>query len=162
GVTDVVICPIGFVSDHVEVIWDLDTELVDEVADLGVRVTRCATPGPSDEFTRMVLDLVDELETGIAGERPGREPSLGCTRDGNPTRSVLHADEPAEYGPTSSVVGTHLRLRQGRRDHRVHAVDAVQQLEHPGGQARGEPGDAVIQAVTGRPARAGPGGRPLD
>lgn len=83
GVTDVVICPIGFVSDHVEVIWDLDTELVDEVADLGVRVTRCATPGPSDEFTRMVLDLVDELETGLAGERPGREPSLGCTRDGN-------------------------------------------------------------------------------
>lgn len=82
GVGDVVVCPIGFLSDHVEVIWDLDTELVDEVTDLGVRVTRCATPGPSSEFTRMVLDLLDELETGTPDERPGAAPSLGCTRDG--------------------------------------------------------------------------------
>lgn len=82
GVRDVVVCPIGFVSDHVEVIWDLDTELVDEVTDLGVTVTRSATPGPSAEFTRLVLDLLDELESGTPGERPGEVPALGCTRDG--------------------------------------------------------------------------------
>lgn len=82
GVTDVVVCPIGFLSDHVEVIWDLDTELVDEVSDLGVTVTRCATPGPSAEFTAMVLELVDELEAGVPADRAGAEPSLGCTRDG--------------------------------------------------------------------------------
>lgn len=82
GVTDVVVCPIGFISDHVEVIWDLDTELVDEVADLDVTVTRCATPGPSSEFTTMILELLDELETGRPQDRGGGEPSLGCTPDG--------------------------------------------------------------------------------
>jgi len=82
GIRDVVICPIGFISDHVEVVWDLDTELVEDTEDLGVRVTRCATPGPSAEFTEMVLQLLDELETGRAVERLGAVPSLGCTRDG--------------------------------------------------------------------------------
>lgn len=82
GVRNIVICPVGFVSDHVEVIWDLDSELVDETADLGVRITRSATPGPTREFTEMVLQLLDELETGQALERPGGVPSLGCTRDG--------------------------------------------------------------------------------
>lgn len=82
GLRDVVICPVGFVSDHVEVVWDLDTELVDETADLGVRITRCATPGPSRQFTEMVLQLLDELETGESVERLGTAPSLGCTRDG--------------------------------------------------------------------------------
>lgn len=82
GIHDVVVCPIGFVSDHVEVIWDLDTELVDDTEDLGVRITRCATPGPSPEFTEMILQLLDELETGNAIDRLGDVPSLGCTRDG--------------------------------------------------------------------------------
>jgi ferrochelatase len=82
GVHDVVVCPIGFISDHVEVVWDLDTELVDETEDLGVRITRCATPGPSSEFTEMVLQLFDELETGNPVVRLGEVPSLGCTRDG--------------------------------------------------------------------------------
>ena len=82
GITDVVVVPIGFISDHVEVIWDLDTELVDEVRELGVTVTRCATPGPSAEFARMVVDLIEEIETGTAQPRPGAVPALGRTRDG--------------------------------------------------------------------------------
>ncbi|AWH95501.1 ferrochelatase [Dietzia psychralcaliphila] len=81
-VRDVVIVPIGFISDHVEVIWDLDTELVDEVRELGVTVTRCATPGPSPEFARMVLQLLDEVESGVKGDRLGDVPALGCNRDG--------------------------------------------------------------------------------
>lgn len=82
GVRNVVICPVGFVSDHVEVVWDLDSELVDETADLGVRITRSATPGPTREFAAMILQLLDELETGRTVERPGDVPSLGCTRNG--------------------------------------------------------------------------------
>ena len=82
GVRDVVIVPIGFISDHVEVIWDLDTELVDEVRELGVTVTRTATPGPSPEFARMVLQLLDEVESGVQGDRLGDVPALGCNRDG--------------------------------------------------------------------------------
>ena len=82
GVTHVVVCPIGFLSDHVEVVWDLDHELVDEVRSLGVTVTRVATPGPSREMSELVLDLLAELETGRGAERIGEVPSLGCTRDG--------------------------------------------------------------------------------
>ena len=82
GVRDVVVCPIGFISDHVEVIWDLDTELVDEVRELGVTVTRAATPGPSPEFARMVVQLLEEAESGTREPRPGDVPSLGCNRDG--------------------------------------------------------------------------------
>ena len=82
GVRDVVVCPIGFISDHVEVIWDLDTELVDEVRDLGVTVTRVPTPGPSPEFARMVVELLEEAESGTREPRLGEVPSLGCNRDG--------------------------------------------------------------------------------
>ena len=82
GIRDVVVCPIGFISDHVEVIWDLDTELVDDTEDLGVRITRCATPGPSREFTEMILQLLDEVETGERADRPGAVPSFGCSRNG--------------------------------------------------------------------------------
>ena len=82
GITDVVVVPIGFISDHVEVIWDLDTELVDEVRELGVTVTRCATPGPSPEFARMVVELLEEVETGRLQDRLGSVPALGANRDG--------------------------------------------------------------------------------
>ena len=82
GIRDVVVCPVGFISDHVEVIWDLDTELVEDTEDLGVRITRCATPGPSPEFTEMVLQLLEEVETGVPGERLGEAPSFGCARNG--------------------------------------------------------------------------------
>ncbi|MDV8000242.1 ferrochelatase [Rhodococcus sp. IEGM 1408] len=82
GIRDVVVCPIGFISDHVEVIWDLDTELVDDTEELGVRITRCATPGPSPEFTEMVLQLLNEVETGEMADRLGDVPSFGCTRNG--------------------------------------------------------------------------------
>jgi len=82
GIRDVVVCPVGFISDHVEVIWDLDTELVEDTDDLGVRITRCATPGPSHEFTEMILQMLDEVETGERIERLGDVPSLGCTRNG--------------------------------------------------------------------------------
>lgn len=82
GIRDVVVVPIGFISDHVEVIWDLDTELVEEVHDLGVTVTRCATPGPSTEFARMIVDLLDEAESGSVRPRPGAVPALGRNRDG--------------------------------------------------------------------------------
>ena len=78
----VVVVPIGFISDHVEVIWDLDTELVDEVRELGVTVTRVATPGPSQEFTQMILELLEEVESGVRQDRPGTVPALGCNRDG--------------------------------------------------------------------------------
>lgn len=47
GTRAVIICPIGFLSDHIEVVWDLDTELAAQAAEAGIAVARAATPTPT-------------------------------------------------------------------------------------------------------------------
>nr|WP_067471359.1 ferrochelatase [Dietzia timorensis] len=82
GETSLVVCPIGFISDHVEVVWDLDNELAEECESLGVTLRRAATPGDTTEFARMVLDLLAEVETGESPARLGEVPSYGCRANG--------------------------------------------------------------------------------
>jgi protoporphyrin/coproporphyrin ferrochelatase len=60
GVTDVVVSPIGFVSDHLEVIWDLDNEAKETADRLGLGYARAATPGVHPKFVSMVRELVQE------------------------------------------------------------------------------------------------------
>jgi ferrochelatase len=60
GTTAAVISPIGFVSDHLEVVWDLDTEAAATAAQLGLGYARAATPGTDPRFVRMITDLVRE------------------------------------------------------------------------------------------------------
>jgi ferrochelatase len=57
-----VIVPIGFVSDHIEVVWDLDTEARATADELGIRLHRAATPGtrPDPRFVAMWAELVAE------------------------------------------------------------------------------------------------------
>ena len=65
GTTGVVVSPIGFVSDHLEVVWDLDTEAADTAARLGMDFVRAATPGTDARFVEMVRDLVlERLDPG--------------------------------------------------------------------------------------------------
>ncbi|MEZ5168770.1 MAG: ferrochelatase [Acidimicrobiales bacterium] len=56
------IAPIGFVTDHMEVMWDLDHQARATADALGVRIERAVTPGtvPDPRFVRMWADLVDE------------------------------------------------------------------------------------------------------
>ncbi len=86
GVTAVVVCPIGFISDHMEVIWDLDSELAEAAEEKGVLVERTRTAGPTDEFARMVIDLADEIITDAPGERLGNVTVQGCTVNGSPCK----------------------------------------------------------------------------
>jgi ferrochelatase len=60
GVTEVVLSPIGFISDHLEVLWDLDVEAAQTAERLGLRVARAATPGVDPRFVALVRELVDE------------------------------------------------------------------------------------------------------
>lgn len=60
GVTDVVVVPIGFISDHMEVKYDLDTEAAATAAELGLRMTRVPTVGTDVEFVSGLVDLVEE------------------------------------------------------------------------------------------------------
>ncbi|GAB4585860.1 ferrochelatase [Nocardia sp. IFM 10818] len=84
GVDAVVVCPVGFVSDHLEVIWDLDNEAKERAAEHGMAFARAATPGPDPRFARMVADLVEEYRKGGTPLRLSATTSLGCTVNGTP------------------------------------------------------------------------------
>jgi ferrochelatase len=64
GVPAVVAVPVGFVSDHMEVVHDLDVEAADAAASLGLPFARAAAPGSSARFALMVRELVEERMTG--------------------------------------------------------------------------------------------------
>ena len=86
GVTGVVVSPIGFVSDHLEVIWDLDNEAASTAKRLGLDYARAATPGTDPRFVAMVHDLVRErvnAPESVQRSRLGSLPlwdtcSVGC------------------------------------------------------------------------------------
>ncbi|HZE65561.1 MAG TPA: ferrochelatase [Sporichthyaceae bacterium] len=64
GVSAVVVAPIGFVSDHLEVAYDLDVEARAVAAELGLAFVRAATVGTSPEFVAGIRELVCERLTG--------------------------------------------------------------------------------------------------
>jgi ferrochelatase len=64
GERAVVLFPVGFVSDHVEVIWDLDNEARETAEKLGLAFARAATAGTHPAFVRMVRELVEERRSG--------------------------------------------------------------------------------------------------
>ena len=84
--------PIGFVSDHMEVKFDLDVEAAQTARRLGLTFARAATPGTDPRFVSMITDLVCErldgtapLALGALGRRPGRVPGrLLRRRPGRP------------------------------------------------------------------------------
>jgi ferrochelatase len=82
GVAAVVVSPIGFVSDHLEVVWDLDTEAVEKAAELGMGFARAATAGPDPRFVDMVVELIAEHTHSAAPRRLGAVPGVGCTVNG--------------------------------------------------------------------------------
>jgi protoporphyrin/coproporphyrin ferrochelatase len=58
GVRDVLVCPIGFVSDHLEIRWDIDTEAQEKAQDLGMRIDRIEMPNADPAFVRVLAGLV--------------------------------------------------------------------------------------------------------
>jgi ferrochelatase len=74
GATAVVAAPIGFVSDHLEVIWDLDNEAAATAEGLGIAWRRVATPGTDPRFVAMVAELVAERVSGAPRRKLGDIP----------------------------------------------------------------------------------------
>ncbi len=66
---DAIILPIGFLSDHLEVLFDLDTEAKALCDELGVNLVRAATPGAQPRFVQMIRELIVE-RTGGQSDRP--------------------------------------------------------------------------------------------
>src|SRR6202000_2268933 len=59
GVKDVVVAPIGFLSDHMEVMYDLDVEAADLCATLGINLVRAQTVGTHPAIIRMFRELIE-------------------------------------------------------------------------------------------------------
>lgn len=71
GTKAVIIVPLGFISDHMEVKWDLDTEALETALQHRVFAVRVPTPGVHAAFVSGLVDLVLERRDGVpAGDRP--------------------------------------------------------------------------------------------
>ena len=77
GVTDVVIAPIGFVSDHMEVVYDLDVEARRVADEIGLKMVRAQTAGTHPSFVKMIRELVMER---INNEVPANLCAPDCCR----------------------------------------------------------------------------------
>jgi ferrochelatase len=64
GQTGVVVFPVGFISDHLEVIWDLDNEAKETAAELGLAFARAATAGTHPAFVGSIRELLEERRAG--------------------------------------------------------------------------------------------------
>jgi ferrochelatase len=98
GATTVLVAPIGFLSDHVEVLYDLDIEARQVAAELGLRLARARTPGTHPRFVRMIADLVAERVFGLAERRTVG--TMGAWHDVCPAESCL-SGRPAAAAPGS-------------------------------------------------------------
>jgi ferrochelatase len=58
GVRKVIVCPIGFISDHMEVLYDLDTEARAVAGEIGLKMVRAGTAGSHPALISMVQDMV--------------------------------------------------------------------------------------------------------
>ena len=102
GVPGVVVVPVGFVSDHMEVRFDLDTEARETAEELGLPFARAATVGTDPRFVSGLVDLVLERAAQLRGESPAQPASgtlgpshavcpAGCCRN-------LRGERPAACG----------------------------------------------------------------
>jgi ferrochelatase len=58
GVEHVLVCPVGFVSDHLEIRWDIDVEAQEKAAELGMRLERIEMPNADPQFIRTLSGIV--------------------------------------------------------------------------------------------------------
>jgi ferrochelatase len=90
GTTSVVASPIGFISDHLEVVWDLDNEAAETAGELGMDFARAGTPGDDPRFVTMIRELVAErLDPGGVRTALGAIPTwdfcdVGCCTGSRP------------------------------------------------------------------------------
>lgn len=99
GVRSVVVAPIGFLSDHLEVLYDLDVEAAEACRQLGITMVRAATVGGHPRLIRMFRELIEErldeqvprLSLGELGVSPDECRTECCLP---PARAMLPAGRP--------------------------------------------------------------------
>jgi ferrochelatase len=98
GVSDVTVVPLGFVSDHMEVLFDLDTQAAAKAAELGLVFSRAGTVGDDPVFVSMIRQLIQEriyaaprLFLGASGPWPDLCPDNHCITQGVAQRPVTRS-----------------------------------------------------------------------
>ena len=81
GATSVVVVPIGFVSDHVEVVWDLDNEAREIADEIGIEFIRVSTPGVDSRFVGSLVDIMTDALAGLPTESEPLLCSSSCCRN---------------------------------------------------------------------------------
>jgi ferrochelatase len=88
GVRSLVIAPIGFLSDHIEILFDLDEQAREVCDELGMSMVRAATVGSHPRFIGMIRELIQErLQTGVERRAVG---VCGPSHDVCPTDCCLY------------------------------------------------------------------------
>ena len=164
GVPAVVVVPIGFVSDHMEVVYDLDTEAQAVAEEAGIAFARAATAGVDPRFVAMVRELV--LERGrrrAAGEETRSAPRsarLGAVLGRVPAgllRQRRAARGPPCAARTEAVTGERCatgparRAARGREDVAVEAADLVRERRRAGVEVADSKSSARRRRDRGRP-----------
>ncbi len=102
GSSAVVLVPAGFISDHLEVRYDLDVEAAEAAAQLGLALARAATPGTDHRFAAMVTELVRERRDGLEPRALG---SFGPAGDGCPPGCCGAAGRPFGAAGAAGTAG---------------------------------------------------------
>lgn len=112
GVQAVVMAPIGFLSDHMEVVYDLDTEAMATAKRLGMDAARAATVGTHPDFVDAVMDLlleraavergeaVTRASVGPPGPAPDVSPASCCPNPRGPQPALCGEDAPTHPATT--------------------------------------------------------------
>jgi ferrochelatase len=98
GVENVVLAPIGFLSDHMEVVYDLDVEAREVAHELGMRIVRAATAGTHPAFVGAVRDLIEER---LAPGAPRRAIGSPCPDVCAPSCCLPGTGRPSPWHPGS-------------------------------------------------------------
>lgn len=101
----VVVVPIGFICDHMEVVYDLDTEAKETAARLGIPYERADTVSTDPDFVSSLVDVLEERAAQARGENPAHVTVTGT----GPFHTVCPSDcclPPARPGHPSTAAGT--------------------------------------------------------
>jgi protoporphyrin/coproporphyrin ferrochelatase len=104
GATAAVVVPIGFVSDHMEVMFDLDVEAAQTAREVGLRMVRTATPGTDPGFVAMISSLAEAYAAGAYGQ---------AVRAIGPEVATFCGPHCCDRGPGQAVVGEQPARRRG-------------------------------------------------
>lgn len=86
GMEHLICVPIGFITDHMEVVWDLDTELKQACEEMGVTLERTPTVGLEPAFAGIVVDIAEAVGAEVKPKTLSSITVQGCTVNGAPCK----------------------------------------------------------------------------